>query len=216
MLEALLTKPDSPPEEPTPGQAYGGGFYVGKIQTGGQIYALVLAPRNSGRTQLAWSLDPGYVTNATSLDDGWSNTQVMMSISPSQFPAANFCRNLDINGYTDWYLPSINEVEMCYRAFKPDTTLNSTDSYGPYSSNGYNPSSIPIGAPYTTTDPAVTTLTDFLGSSGSEALDGILLWSSTEYTSGIEAYRVRILNGQQGILSKGLARYVRAVRRIPI
>ena len=88
-------------------------------------------------------------------------------------PAAQYCRSMNAGGYTDWYLPSRNELALCYRYLKLTTDNNATGltSGGNLLANhGTNPNSDPAGAAYTTTNPAQTTVTTFQ-SGGVEAFD---------------------------------------------
>lgn len=217
MLETLLIRSDSPPPEPTPGQAYGGGYYVGKIVIGGKTYALVASPKSKGEspTTLTWKTTSNATTGTGSLNDGWSNTQTMIAAGATLHPAANYCRNLNIDGYTDWYLPSVNELEILYRNLKPGTGANITTSTGrPNGPNGYNPSSVPIGAAYTSSDPAQTSITAFK-TGGSEAFIENYYWSSTQYSSSYAWYQ-NFGNGTQLNYFKNVASYVRAVRKVLI
>jgi hypothetical protein len=51
-------------------------------------------------------------------------------------PAAQFCENLSIGGYSDWYLPARYELDIAYENLKPTTASNNT-------SWGINPYSVP-------------------------------------------------------------------------
>ena len=99
-------------------------------------------------------MDPTLV-NLSSYN-GLSNQGVAKGVdySLNNYPAFNYCNLLGItsyNGYTDWYLPSLYELELIYRNFKPTTTTNYT-----VNSNGANIYSSPIGAGYTAGNPTQT------------------------------------------------------------
>jgi len=47
------------------------------------------------------------------IGSGRSNTDRILAATPGRITAASVCRDLTLNGYNDWFLPSINElVEM--------------------------------------------------------------------------------------------------------
>jgi hypothetical protein len=219
MLEALLNQTsitkDVLPE--TPGVIYKGGYYVGKIKVGVDTYALVLAPKAEGEStiSLKWKTSDTDTPNTGSLNDGWSNTQAMITAGADLHPAAKYCQSLNISGYTDWYLPSVDELEMCYRVFKPTTTANSVGpSGGPYGARGYNPSSIPVGEAYTSTSPAQTSESPFI-SGGSEAFNTNYHHASSQNAVALN-WMQAFSTGVPGTSLKTTARPVRAVRRVLI
>jgi hypothetical protein len=220
MLENLLNKPPPGPIIPeVPGTPYEGGYYVGRMDTGTGIYALVLAPRDKGQSPnpVYWKTSATATANTSSLIDGWANTQAMVAAGIDLHPAAKFCRGLSIGGFTDWYLPSISESEMCYRQFKPTTAANSIlSSGGPQGPMGLNVYSIPASPKYTTTDPGMTT-NPLFQSGGSEAFDKIYYLSSTQNSVTKAWYTVMNSGLQDKLFGKtddGF--YVRAVRRVRI
>jgi len=90
------------------GQSYGGGFYIGTL--GG--YYLICSPVEGVSTEL-WGGHGFAVTGADSLIDGYQNTLDMIADSQDH-PAANFCVALTIGGFSDWYLPSKDELALFY------------------------------------------------------------------------------------------------------
>jgi hypothetical protein len=136
-------------------------------------------------------------------------------MNDSDHPAAQWTRSLDIGGFTDWYLPSKDELEICYRSFKPDTAANYTGN--PYGfPNGYNANSSPIGAAYTDSVPGQTSVTSFrIG--GSEVFNAAWYWTSTEFTlSSTKSWVRNFSNGFEDFNSKSGTNWVRAVRRVPV
>lgn len=52
---------------------------------------------------------------ARSLDDGKANqADIVANKTLSQYPAFQACENLNRHGHTDWYLPSLNELNVLY------------------------------------------------------------------------------------------------------
>jgi len=86
----------------------GGGFYVGDL--GG--YRIICAPIE-GQASAAWGPYTD-VPGADSLTDGYQNTLDLIA-DTQDHPAANFCSNLTIGGFTDWYLPSKDELNLLYQ-----------------------------------------------------------------------------------------------------
>lgn len=199
------------PVPDVPGTPFGGGYYAGRISVGGQIYALVIAPKSLGGdapSVLQCKTANTTTTGTTSVNDGWVNTQAMVTAGIADHPAANFCRNLNIGGYTDWYLPSKDELEILYRSFKPTTDNN-------YTSSGANSSSVPPTSNYTSGNPARTSIALFQ-SGGAEAMrSDKYYWSSTGHSS-TQAWRKVFNNGFQNTANKSNAYYVRGVRRVPV
>lgn len=191
------------------GLPYGGGYYAGKIVTGGVTYALIVAPKAQGgeNSSLAWKTSNTTTAGTTSINDGLANTNAMIAAGASAHPAANFCNNLSINGYNDWYLPSKDELEILYRYLKPTTGNNSTGS-------GANTSSVPTTGNYASGSPARTSVTIFR-TGNSEAFVSNYYWSSTEYLS-TGGWSQDFSNGFQLNSTKANTFYVRGVRRIAI
>lgn len=203
-----------------PGTPFGGGYYAGRINIGGNIYALVVAPASLGgqaATGLQWKTSRTGTPGTSSLNDGAANTQAMVGAGISLHPAAQFCKNLTIGGFNDWYLPSVNELEIAYRNLKPSTTQNNTNASGaPNGANGYNPNSIPVGAAYTSSSPARTNVAAFI-EGGAEAFPVLsyYYWTSTEYSTS-SAWAHFFDNGVQGSILKTNSRNVRGFRRVLI
>ncbi len=81
------------------------------IMCGSPAYTLYVHPTDNGSS--AWGCS-GIVAGASSDDDGAGNTALIVQMCP-QGSAASICDNLVAYGYSDWYLPSYNELE-CLRA----------------------------------------------------------------------------------------------------
>jgi hypothetical protein len=200
--------PDVPPS--VIGQSYGGGYYAGQISTAGNgvaDYYLVVGPVASAQNpSLQWKTSRTSTPGTYSVIDGPTNTNNMNNTS---HPAAYFCKGLAVGGYTDWYLPARNELEICYYNLKPTTNTNNTNY-------GVNLNAVPSrSSNYTSGTPAQTTATDFKNT-GAEDFIADAYWSSTQHISlQPDAWCEYFLNGDQfGIRDSAYS--VRAVRRVAI
>ena len=203
------------------GEPFGGGYFAGYIShtaDGNPTHALIVAPRGgvepgatgTGYTltdMLQWKLS---ATNhdVTSLFNGYANTQSLISAGIADFPAAEFCVNLSIGGYTDWYLPARYELEIAYFNLKPSTGVNTT-------SFGANPYSVPrLLNNYTANYPLRTFVPLFAGGSESFVAD----WHTSSSCSGNSSWWVRFSDGLPTSSGTGLftPQRVRAFRRIAL
>ena len=209
------------PTQPIPaviGEPFGGGYFAGYIShtaDGNATHALIVAPRATGATgtgytlttMQAWKTAATTTTGTASLFDGAANTAAMVTAGIADHPAAQFCVNLSIGGFTDWYLPSRYELDIAYFNLKPSTTDNNT-------SLGSNIYSVPQrNSSNTTTYPAQTTLTAF--NTSTEAFVADIHWSSTQ-NSASQGWILIFSSGFQGNSSKTNNRRVRAFRRIAL
>jgi hypothetical protein len=192
------------------GSAYGGGFFAGQIGVSGvATHNLIVGPVASAQTQLAWKNANTATTGADSDIDGPQNTADMVADGNSTvYPSAHFCNDLSTGGQTDWYMPSKNELEVCYFNLKPTTTANNT-------AFGINPNSVPARASnYTSGNPAQTSATDFR-ETGAEDFAANYYWCSTEF-SATEARVGYFYTGYQNITNKTGSFRVRAIRRVAV
>ena len=209
-----------------------GGYYAGKIQRADGVYALIVAPKALGTSKLAWKNAASSSGGCKSLNDGAANTAHMVANGDATvYPAAHYCNNLVINGYSDWYLPARDELDIAYRNLKPTTDSNNTDSrtkssyvytlYNDVSGDkmGVNRHSVPAGVAYTTSNPAQTTLAAFK-QGGAESFytdTNSRHWSSTEYGSTlawIQSFSGTTAGDQNnyGMLTTFFVRAFRAVK----
>ena len=196
---------------PPIGAAYEGGFFAGAISqtaNGVATHLLIMAPYATGYTFAQWKTTNTTTAGTGSPFDGAANTAAMVTAGIALHPAAQFCTGLSIGGYTDWYLPAPDELDIAYYNLKPTTDDNDT-------SFGINYYSVPTrNSTYTAGTPAQTTVAAFqLG--GAEALDSNYYWSSMQDDSAY-AWRLYSPNGNQGIQQKGANSYVRAFRKVAL
>ena len=195
------------------GAAFGGGFFAGQIGVGGvATHNLVVGPVASAENaSKLWKNARTATTGADSDIDGPQNTADMVAHGNSTvYPAAHFCNDLVIGGFSDWYMPAKNELEICYYNLKPDTTSNNTVS-------GINANAVPARASnYTSGTPAQTSASAFVTSTGAQAFDAAsVYWSSTE-GSTTSAWFQNFPDGFQNNYYKNIAYRVRAVRRVAV
>lgn len=189
------------------GSQFAGGFYAGRFQIDGQEYALIVAPKAHGAHQAtAWGKYGQDIEGARSYIDGRANTEAMAAAGSA---LGQWALQLDIDGHTDWYLPSRDELELCYRNLKPTTDENWCSFR-----DGDNPSSLPLGYPYTATSPAQVADVAFQAE-GAEAFQAETYWSSTQ-CSPDGAWIQGFDDGGQDGGHKALTRRAVAVRRFKV
>jgi hypothetical protein len=201
----------------TIGTAFGGGFFAGQIDQSGTIYNLAVGPVASSQSQLQWKTTKTSTAGTASVIDGPTNSSNMNNAS---HPCAQFCEGLTIGGFSDWYMPAINELEVCYYNLKPSTTANNTGS------TGQNSNSVPARpSAYTSGDPAQTSAADFQTGTGAQAYDVTAplsfapgaYWSSTSnstnYARGM-GFDTGIYKTTNNFAYKTDSLRVRAIRRV--
>ena len=196
---------------PAIGDAFGGGFFAGQISTAGNSiadYNLVVGPVASAQnTSKQWKTTNTSTAGTDSVIDGPTNSSNMNNAS---HPAAQFCEAVNVGGFTDWYMPARNELEVCYFNLKPTTTANT--------SSGINPNAVPARASsYTSGNPAQTSATNFQDT-GTEYFAAEFYWSSTQFSADL-ARRQRFSNGYQSTNYDGgktNSNHVRAIRRVAV
>ena len=189
------------------GSSLAGGFYAGRFHIGDELYALIVSPKQEGELEEAeWGEMGAAISEAKSCFDGLANTRAM---AESGSDLARWMLALEINGQRDWYLPSRDELEICYRNLKPTDQENFCTFR-----DGDNPSSSPVGYPYSSDAPVKTLSADFQDG-GEEAFAPRLYWASTQYSSN-GAWGQYFSDGIQDFIGKDDGLRARAVRRVLI
>jgi hypothetical protein len=205
------------------GEPFGGGFFAGYIShtaDGSPTHGLIVAPRATGATGTGYTLTTNLAWKTTNSDtagtasdfDGAANTAAMVTAGIADHPAAEFCVNLSIGGYTDWYLPARYEMDIAYFNLKPSTDANNTD----WGSNIYSVPKRDLNN--TTAYPTQTPLTAF--NTSTEAFVANYHWSSTIRSTSSWFFTLQTGAQGPGNPSSGLGRTnpgrVRAFRRIAL
>lgn len=210
------------------GSSYGGGYYAGTITDSGVNYYLIVAPKALGETNTWAGYDGSYNASIfATLIDGPQATSVRNS---TYYNSCYFCANLTIGGFSDWYLPSRDELELCYRTFKPTSQTNNVTvrdkSNYVYPINDVIGDTMGInrhttnGAAYTLYNPGITSLTPFI-SGGSESFSGAY-WSSSVFVgpspnNSKNTYWYQVFSdGEQRAIDQRDQIQVRAVRRVAV
>jgi hypothetical protein len=191
------------------GAAIGGGFFSGRIRVGEEVFGLVVAPKAEGEHKdTPWNKSLKRVEGALSYFDGRANT-IAMAEAGSKL--AKWALGLKIDGHDDWYLPSVDELELIYRNLKPTTDENDC-----WMKSGINLSSVPPQYPYTPDSPKQTDVEAFR-KGGAEAFDPVWHWTSTQYEPESDRAGAQdFTDGYQLYGTKDNNNRARAVRRIKL
>ena len=198
-------------------------------------YRIIVSPKAAGENAgiALKNANSALPTACQTLTEGFAATQSMRDADTSAvYPAAHWARNLNINGFADWYIPARDELELCWRNLKPVTNNNWTTadrptkasfnyatngSYGDTANtNGRNNNSAPVGAAYAASVPGQTAATAFR-TGGAEAYEigSSYYWSCSDYNASYAWIQLwaSSSSGYQGGDLKAYTNRVRAVRR---
>jgi len=121
--------------------------YIGEKFEGGIIsyldstkqHGLIMAPADQSASA-QWGFFKEQVgAHGKNIGDGKQNTDIISKASSEKDIAANICSNLKLNGFSDWFLPSIEELKPMYYNFKAKALGNfSSTQYWSSSETDFN------------------------------------------------------------------------------
>jgi len=93
-----------------PGQ---GGHYAGTYEFEGRRYALIVSTPEHEFTNAPWAVEAKAIVGTESNWDGAANTRALLA-SGIDCPAAKACASLEIDGHSDFILPSRHQARFAY------------------------------------------------------------------------------------------------------
>ncbi|WP_312374342.1 Lcl C-terminal domain-containing protein [Stutzerimonas nitrititolerans] len=109
-----------------PGTPFAGGFFIARFHLDGQEYALIDSG-SAGELSGEWG-EYGQDTAATHISDGLKNTSAMAEAGSE---LAKHARELNIGGFSDWYIPSQHEIALQF------FSLRTAPAYQPAEANAF-------------------------------------------------------------------------------
>lgn len=96
-------------------------YYVGQYHEGGVIFYIdcsgmrgLISSTNDQSTGASWGCYGDYISTEAYIWSGNINTTTIIDECPEYGIAARVCRQYDGGGYNDWFLPSIDELNVLY------------------------------------------------------------------------------------------------------
>lgn len=120
------------------GRVYQGGqiFYLDDQDTLPGIKGMVAAPTDQGTAQ--WGCEGTEIMGADGFEIGtgsMNTAEIEAGCTENNF-AADICAHLDLNGFTDWFLPSLDELNTMYLQIGPGAN-GPNDNIGDFAPTGY-------------------------------------------------------------------------------
>ncbi len=121
------------------GESFGGGvvFHVYKDALGVE-HGLIVSLTDLS-TGAAWGLNGTDVPNCESSWNGADNTAAIMAAGVEVGSAAQLCDAYEAGGFTDWYLPAVDELNLMYNAkYNLNQSLSQITGGAPFDLNPDN------------------------------------------------------------------------------
>ncbi len=118
------------------GERFAGGIIFFIDSTG--EHGLVVAPADQKSAN--WGFFENQVgAHGKTIGAGKSNTEIITKAHPKPDIAASICSEMELNGYSDWFLPSLEELSMIYHNIKTKGLGNfSNEEYWSSSETDFN------------------------------------------------------------------------------
>lgn len=119
------------------GEDFGGGiiFYLDSTKKHG----LIAAPADQSASAQWGYFKEQLGAYGKNMGDGKQNTDIIAKATAEKNIAANICGNLNLNGFSDWFLPAIEELKPMYYNFKAKALGNfSSTQYWSSSETDFN------------------------------------------------------------------------------
>jgi len=113
---AILVSSCKKKDEISIGSSFGGGIIFYIDNTG--LHGLVAAPDDQGYSAWGCTLSEISGADGSIVGTGYQNTLDILNGCSETEAAAYICANLELNGYSDWFLPSIDELNLMYLNLK--------------------------------------------------------------------------------------------------
>jgi hypothetical protein len=114
-ISALSTENGAPLTLKT-GDSYGGGLVAYIYQPSdsgyiaGQVHGIIAAKTDQGTA--SWGCEGTLIGTTNGLGKGKFNTEQIIAKCSDTATAAKICKALTLNGYSDWYFPSLDEMKQ--------------------------------------------------------------------------------------------------------
>ncbi len=96
-------------------------YTIGKHSGGGIVFYVdgtgqhgLIADTSNLTASAKWGIGNISMTTGTAIGTGQANTTAIVAAQANNSFAANVCDQLAVNGYSDWFLPSKDELNLLY------------------------------------------------------------------------------------------------------